>query len=553
MRLRDGVDGVRLPLAPDAADEARAVVAQLDDYLLPRLHNLDAPLLAVVGGSTGAGKSALVNSVVGDHVTTSGVTRPTTRQPVLITHPDNEAWFSSPHVLPGLAREVGAAADPQASTLRVVTTSAIAPGLALLDAPDFDSIDAGNRQLAAQLLAAADLWVFVTTPARYADQLVWNFLHDAAARNIEVIVVLNRVDASAAASVPQDLRRMMTEAGLGEAPLITVAFDAEFTGLLPGTEQLKAHLQGLATDAAARRATAGRTAVGALRQLSRRVDSLAETRAEHEALAAELDASITALFDAAADSVIDATSDGKLLRTEVLSRWQDFVGTSDAARTLERWYSLAVDKIGAFFGGRPEPVREVATEIEQGLHTVIVDAGETAARRSVALLGAQAPRLREDGAAALAAGSPELPARAAELVRQWQAGLVAHIQDSAAGKRQRARFLSLGLNVLTVALMLVVFASSAGLTGAEFAIAGGSAVVGQKLLETVFGEEAVRRMARAAREDLENRVRELFAEEQARYTHVVEPLRLGTTAEELRQAAAASLADAHALLEDRDV
>ena len=40
-------------------------LAQLDDYVLPRLATIDAPLLAVVGGSTGAGKSTLVNSLVG--------------------------------------------------------------------------------------------------------------------------------------------------------------------------------------------------------------------------------------------------------------------------------------------------------------------------------------------------------------------------------------------------------------------------------------------------------------------------------------------------------
>ena len=45
--------------------------------------------------------------------------------------------------------------------------------------------------------------------------------------------------------------------------------------------------------------------------------------------------------------------------------------------------------------------------------------------------------------------------------------------------------------------MVVVFASTAGLTGAEVGIAGGSAVLGQKLLEAVFGDQAVRRLADA--------------------------------------------------------
>ena len=69
------------------------MVDQLEDYVIPRLMTLDAPLLAVVGGSTGAGKSTLVNSLVGTRVTTPGVLRPTTRSPVLVHHPDDAQWF----------------------------------------------------------------------------------------------------------------------------------------------------------------------------------------------------------------------------------------------------------------------------------------------------------------------------------------------------------------------------------------------------------------------------------------------------------------------------
>ncbi len=59
--------------------------------------------------------------------------------------------------------------------------------------------------------------------------------------------------------------------------------------------------------------------------------------------------------------------------------------------------------------------------------------------------------------------------------------------------------------------MVVVFAHTAGaLVGAEAGIAGGSAVLGQKLLEAVFGDQAVRRLADQAREDLNARVHELL-------------------------------------------
>ena len=74
--LRDEVERAELPLdipSTDAAREGRAaLLAQLDDYVIPRLASIDAPLLAVVGGSTGAGKSTLVNSVLRREVSAVG-------------------------------------------------------------------------------------------------------------------------------------------------------------------------------------------------------------------------------------------------------------------------------------------------------------------------------------------------------------------------------------------------------------------------------------------------------------------------------------------------
>ena len=94
--------GLEVPGAEEARRARDDLVAQVDDYLLPRLDRMDAPALIVVGGSTGAGKSTLVNSLVGAEVSPAGVLRPTTRAPVLAFHPDDLAWFEGPRVLPGL-------------------------------------------------------------------------------------------------------------------------------------------------------------------------------------------------------------------------------------------------------------------------------------------------------------------------------------------------------------------------------------------------------------------------------------------------------------------
>jgi hypothetical protein len=87
-------------------------------------------------------------------------------------------------------------------------------------------------------------------------------------------------------------------------------------------------------------------------------------------------------------------------------------------------------------------------------------------------------------------------------------------------------------------MMIVVFANTAGLTGAEAGIAGGSAVLGQKLLEAVFGDQAVRRLAESARTDLEQRVTELYAAESRRFLDVLDGLHLDDEATDLLRRAA---------------
>ena len=136
-----------LPQTQAAAAHRRALLHQLDDYVIPRLSSLDAPLLAVIGGSTGAGKSTLVNSLVDADVSRSGVLRPTTTSPVLVHHPEDSAAFTGDRILPGLNRVTGAGSadgDDGQGTVRLVASRSLPPGMAVLDAPDIDSVVSGQ-------------------------------------------------------------------------------------------------------------------------------------------------------------------------------------------------------------------------------------------------------------------------------------------------------------------------------------------------------------------------------------------------------------------------
>lgn len=539
--LRAAVADLRLPLEVAGADEARAeaarLLAQLDDHLLPRVRQMGAPLLAVVGGSTGAGKSTLVNSLVGGVVSPAGVLRPTTRSPVLVHHPDDQAWFVGDRVLPGLARWQGEGEGPR--TLRLVGHPAVPRGLALLDAPDIDSVVAENRELGAQLLGAADLWVFCTTAARYADAVPWDLLAQAAARRAAVGVVLDRLEPDERDAVRADLGRMLAEHGLAGARLMTVP-EAELAGgLLPprAVAEVADWLHGLAADAGARERLARTTVHGAVLDLLTRVPQLAEAADAQVAHAAWLGTVAIESYAEAAARIAEVASDGTMLRGEVLARWQEFIGTGELLRALEAKVSTWRDRISAGLRGKrpPEPV---TAAIGAGLVDVVVDAADRAAERVWTTWHADPAGARLLDGLRLSRSAPDLRERTAAQVRGWQAGVLDLVGTEGADRRVTARVLSFGVNGLGAALMIVIFAQTGGITGAEVGVAGGAALLAQRLLEAVFGDDAVRRLTRVAEADLIARVEQLLAEESVRVTTPLDALDVGTDGTALRDALA---------------
>jgi energy-coupling factor transporter ATP-binding protein EcfA2 len=538
VRLREALQAAQLPLDLPGVEERRKdqreMVDQIEDYVLPRLIQIDAPLLTVVGGSTGAGKSTLVNSLVGTRVTEPGVLRPTTRSPVLVHNPADADWFDKERILPDLARTSRASGDPGA--LQLVASETVPAGLAILDAPDIDSVEEHNRTLAAQLLAAADLWLFVTSAARYADQVPWDYLKAAAERSTAVAIVLDRTPPEAVAEVSGHLARMLTTRGLRDSPLFTVAegrVDAE--GLLApdAVSDIRSWLHSLAADSNARAAVVKQTLEGAIRTLSHHAHDVADSAAAQADMVTRLRSDVDRAYAEAVKSVDQASADGTLLRGEVLARWQEFVGTGELLRSLETKVGWVRDRIVGAIKGRPQQVEKVAVAVESGLETLLLEHAENAAESAEeSWSSVQAGRhLLEDSGRDLGRASRDFRARAERTVRDWQHGVLQMVRTEGADKRSTARFLAFGVNGLGVALM-IVFAHTAGITGAEAGIAGGSAVVGQKLLEAVFGDQAVRRLAENARKDLNHRVEELLHTERRRYLEVLDELGVNPDAAE---------------------
>lgn len=370
--LRERVAAARFPLPLVGAPRARAnrdeLLAQLDDYLVPRLRAPEAPLLAVIGGSTGAGKSTLVNSLVGRQVSEAGVLRPTTRTPVLVCHPEDHHWFAGMRVLPDLTRvwvprpepsdaQYAQDADADADggdggddllplapdgerALRIETSETLPQGLALLDAPDVDSLISDNRILAAELISAADVWVMVTTASRYADAVPWHLLRTAKEHDATLVTVLDRVPHQLVAEVSRQYGALLLKAGLGDVPRFTVPELPESTGgggLLPATAvaPLRAWLTHRSQEPTARAQAIARTAHGVIQSLNVRVPELAGAVAVQYAAALRLTSAVDDAYAYEHERVRERLQAGAVLAGDALKRWRSYPLDCGAGELLD--------------------------------------------------------------------------------------------------------------------------------------------------------------------------------------------------------------------------
>ena len=519
-----GVDSVRQRQA--------SVVDQLSDYVLPRLVQLEAPLLTVVGGSTGAGKSTLVNSICGERVTESGVLRPTTRSPVLVHHPDDAEWFAPDRILPDLPRTDVPTNDLYA--LRLATSERVPRGLAILDAPDVDSIDRGNRELAGQLLAAADLWLFVTSASRYSDQVPWEYLRQAAERSTSVAVVLDRTHADAVIEVRGHLARMMTSRGLSDSPLFTVPETGTDTeGLLPAeaVAPIVRWLHDLAADPGARQAVVSQTLDGAVRHNVLRTHDIADALDAQIEAAQALYQEVEDIYAEAAAVIDRESSDGTLMSGEVLAQWHEFVGTGEMVRSVEERVTRIRERLVEGVTGKRTRSTEVAEAVEAALQSLVVGYAESAAEAVTRTWGAdEAGRALLASTRGLDRASHELRTRVERVIRDWQTEVLETVRVEGSDKRMTAKFLAFGVTGVGATLMAVVLEHASGSDGAT--------EVGQRLLEAIFGRDKLEELVAAVHGELQSNVGRLMQEEKQRFLDLLDsPETMRATQDNLREAA----------------
>lgn len=523
------------------------LLGQIDDYLLPRLARLDAPLLVVLGGSTGAGKSTITNSLVGADVSLAGVLRPSTRTPVLVCHPTDRSWFLDGGVLPDLPRSTGE--RPTGTGLHLVVNDRVPAGLGLLDTPDIDSVETANHELAAQLLGAADAWLFVTTASRYADAVPWEYLRRARERAVAMTIVINRIPAGAQNEVAAHLGDMLRQNGLGDVSIFTIeetppdAIADRFAEGRLGDAAiggLRGWIGGLVADEASRENVIRTTLDGAIRSIPARVDVVEDALDDQSAVVEQLAASSRRRYADALSALDDELGNGVLLRGEVLDRWREHVGTSAFMERLQQGVSRVRARIWSVLSGKPVPSEAARDQLESNLATLVRNHADRAAVSTVSEWESTAAGavVLADAERGIDRPTPDLARRLDRELDDWNDAVLQLVQDRAGNKLAVARALTLGLNGVGVAVMIGVFSQTGGVTGAEAGVAAGTAAVGQTLLTAVFGENAVRDLVRAARDDLRLRLAGVFEVERSRFDVLLRPHRAGD-GEALRRASEA--------------
>jgi energy-coupling factor transporter ATP-binding protein EcfA2 len=543
----------------DVKAERTKLLGQIDDYLLPRVRRSAAPVLVALVGSTGSGKSTLVNSIVGAKVSVTGVRRPTTNSPVLACHPDDIEWFAENNFMPTLprVRQEGLARPGRDGLLVLAASEGMPKGIALLDTPDIDSVVQAHHEFAYQFLDAADLWLFMTSASRYADGPVWEILQYARDRRASLAVVLSRVPQPHRTELVEHFNAMLDANGVAVENRFVIAETPLINDMLPreAYQPVRDWLAETAERTDRRVAVLTQTMSGVLDTFRSRVPAVAAHVEAQVVLREQLRRAAETAYQRAFADIGVGMKDGTLLSGEVMARWQDCVAGGDLQPRRGRKSARGVARSRRARRGPPRTTA-LNTALRSAIESFTSSVADRAAEQAdttwradpagaVLLADAAAERARgerakqvfesafgpnatsgppRDGdtpdaalAAAFSRSSPDLPLRAARAIGAWQDHLTRMVE--AEDLRPAAKRISFDGEALSLVVLVALLGEEAS---------GGQPKAARiyseprQLLTSAFGTLKLANIVARARADLLERIRLLLDEEMVRFAEVIE-------------------------------
>ncbi len=191
--------------------ELHSLILELDaseselESLKTALKDLDGIFMVVISGEYNAGKSSLVNALLGQKVMTEGVT-PTTDRVTIISYGDEAKII-----------------EESASLARREYPAEILKDLAFVDTPGTNAIIKEHQELTEHFIPRADLVLFVTSADRPFTESERKFLELIASWGKKVLIVINKMDIIESEQERQKIVDFVKEharATLGSSPSI---------------------------------------------------------------------------------------------------------------------------------------------------------------------------------------------------------------------------------------------------------------------------------------------------------------------------------------------
>ena len=157
------------------------------------------PLIIVMMGGTGTGKSTVFNGLIEHETSMTSVERPATGGGIFYCHEKHipalkemiKTWWNDILVLE--REDISQPLSGEAGKITVVEHQDPDGGFMAIDSPDVDSLVEENERAALDFYLLADLMIFISSMEKYADNRPASLLKQARSDEREVIFVLNKI------------------------------------------------------------------------------------------------------------------------------------------------------------------------------------------------------------------------------------------------------------------------------------------------------------------------------------------------------------------------